>query len=170
MGYFEKILKTFAYSGWQDLVSSLMPSIKYEHFTVSSLTLSSLMVIVQIIFGIDALAFLALLIIMIAELTSGIVASKIRKEAFSSMKLSRFTFKVAYYLILIYVTNTMANGFKTNGQDLAYTIFHWMHLFLTIQIVMENIVSVLENLSVISGKEKTHWIRKIQEKIQTLLG
>ena len=159
MGYFEKILKTFAYNGWADLASSLAPSIKYEHITAMGITLSSVIVVVQVMFGLDALAFLALLVIMVAELSSGIIASKIRKEKFSSMKLSRFTFKVAYYLI----------GFRATDQELAYSVFHWMHLFLTIQIVLENIVSVLENLSVISGKEKTHWIRKIQDKIQNLL-
>lgn len=169
MGYFDKILKTFAYNGWTDLASSLAPSTKYEHITAMGITLSSVIVVVQVMFGLDALAFLALLVIMVAELSSGIIASKIRKEKFSSMKLSRFTFKVAYYLILIFVTNTMANGFRATDQELAYTVFHWMHLFLTIQIVLENIVSVLENLSVISGKEKTHWIRKIQDKIQNLL-
>jgi len=169
MGYFEKILKTFAYSGWSDLASSLMPSTKYDHLTGLGFVLSSVMVVVQVMFGISALAFLALLVIMVAELTSGILASRIRKEPFSSMKLSRFTFKVAYYLVLIFVTNTMASGFQSSGQDLAYTIFHWMHIFLTVQIVMENIVSVLENVSVISGKDKTHWIKKIQTKIESLL-
>lgn len=169
MGYFEKILQTFAYNGWPDLVSSLMPSTKYEWLTPFSLSFSSLIVLIQVIFGFDALAFIALLVVMLAEISSGIIASRYRKEPFSSMKLSRFTFKVTYYLILIFVTNSMASSFKGPGQGLASTIFHWMHIFLTVQIVLENIVSILENVSVISGKDKTHWISKIQSKIENFL-
>src|SRR5690606_14157314 len=98
MGFFNKILKTFAYNGWPDLASSLMPSTKYEWLTPFSLSFSSFTVLVQIFFGFDALAFIALLVVMLAELSSGIIASRYRKEPFSSMKLSRFSFKVAYYL------------------------------------------------------------------------
>lgn len=169
MGFFEKILKTFAYNGWSDLASSLMPSTKYEWLTPLSLSFSSLMVLIQILFGFDALAFIALLVVMMAELSSGIIASRYRKEPFSSMKLSRFSFKVAYYLILIFVTNSMANSYKATDQELAATIFHWLHIFLTVQIVLENIVSILENVAVISGKDKTHWISKIQSKIENFL-
>src|SRR5690606_19460018 len=127
MSFFEKILKTFAYNSWSDLASSLMPSTKYEWLTPCSLSFSSLMVLIQILFGFDALAFIALLVVMLAELSSGIIASRYRKEPFSSMKLSRFSFKVAYYLVLIFVTNSMANSFKATDQSLAATIFHWMH-------------------------------------------
>lgn len=169
MSFFEKILKTFAYNSWSDLASSLMPSTKYEWLTPCSLSFSSLMVLIQILFGFDALAFIALLVVMLAELSSGIIASRYRKEPFSSMKLSRFSFKVAYYLVLIFVTNSMANSFKATDQSLAATIFHWMHIFLTVQIVLENVVSILENVSVISGKDKTHWISKIQSKIENFL-
>jgi len=169
MGFFNKILKTFAYNGWPDLASSLMPSTKYEWLTPFSLSFSSFTVLVQIFFGFDALAFIALLVVMLAELSSGIIASRYRKEPFSSMKLSRFSFKVAYYLVLIFVTNSMANSYMATNQDLASTIFHWLHIFLTVQIVLENIVSILENVAVISGKDKTHWISKIQSKIENFL-
>ena len=127
------------------------------------------MVLVQVLFGLDALAFVALLVVMVAELASGIIASRFRKEPFSSMKLSRFSFKVTCYLILIFVTNSMANHFKASYEGVASAIFNWMYIFLTVQIVMENVVSVLENVSVISGKDKAHWITKIQSKIESLL-
>lgn len=119
------------------------------------------------VFGISEFAFAALLLVMITELISGVWASRIREEPFSSMKLSRFTFKVFQYLMIIAVTHLFSESFKAQGKDFGAIIFDWMHLFLTVQIVQENVVSILENGSVISGKSKTHWISKLSDKINS---
>lgn len=121
------------------------------------------------VFGLDAYAFFFLLIVFISELTSGIIAASIKKEQFSSMKLSRFSFKVFYYLVLIALPYVMSISMKAHDKSTAAVMFDWLHLFLLAQIVLENIVSILENLAVISGKDKTHWITKIQEKIISLI-
>lgn len=168
MGHFEKILRSFEFDGWSGLISSLMPSVKYNSITTLTLMSSSVAVVVNLLFGLEHFAFIALLISMVAELTSGVIASYYRKDKFDSTKFSRFLFKAVYYLILIYITNNMAQGFKMQGYDSAFTAFHWIHLFITIQIVAENLVSIIENVSVISGNDKTHWIVKIQSKINEL--
>lgn len=121
------------------------------------------------VFGLDAYAFALLIIVFFAELSSGLIAAHIRKEAISSMKLSRFSFKVFYYLVLIALPYVFATSFRAHDKTAAAVIFDWLHLFLVAQIVLENIISVLENLAVISGKDKTHWISKIQEKLNNLL-
>lgn len=119
------------------------------------------------ILGISELAFAALLLVMVTELVSGVWASKIRKEPFSSMKLSRFTFKVFQYLMIIAVTHLFYESYKSQGKEMGATIFDWMHIFLTVQIVQENIVSILENGAVISGKSKVHWVSKLSDKINS---
>lgn len=121
------------------------------------------------IFGLDAVAFGMLLVAFIAELTSGIIASKILNVPFSSMKLSRFSFKIFYYLVLIATPYVLAISFNAHGKTAAATMFDWLHLFLVGQIVLENLVSILENLAVISGKPKTHWISAIKDKINILI-
>ncbi|MGB4774091.1 MAG: phage holin family protein [Daejeonella sp.] len=166
--FIQKLLKTFDYNSWTELAQSLVPSSKY-HLSVVSMIISALAVSVDKIFGLDGLAFSALLIVFVTELISGIGASNIRGDQISSMKLSRFTFKVFYYLVLIAVPYLMSNSFKNHSKDLAAIIFDWLHIFLVVQIVLENMISILENLAVISGKDKTHWINKIQTKINTLL-
>ncbi|HCU43958.1 MAG TPA: hypothetical protein DF610_02655, partial [Sphingobacterium sp.] len=90
-------------------------------------------------------------------------------EAFSSVKLGRFTFKAFFYMVLICVPYLMAESFRAKGKELATVMFDWLHLFMLAQVIIENMISILENVAVISGKDKTHWIKKIQDKINGLL-
>lgn len=121
------------------------------------------------IFGLDGMAFCAMLLVFITELISGLLAANARGEKISSMKLSRFSFKVFYYLVLISVPYLMSQSFNAREKLIPAAIFDWLHIFLVVQIVMENMVSILENMAVLGGKDKTHWIIKMQAKINNLL-
>lgn len=166
--YFLKLLATFDYSDAMEFFQSLAPSFKYKLTTATlflSVTFPGLKFFPAIdrLFGLDGLAFGALLIVFITELISGIGAAHIKGEQLSSMKLSRFSFKVFYYLVLIFVPYVMGVSFKNHHSDIAAVIFDWLHTFLVVQIVLENIISILENIAVITGKDKTAWINKIQD-------
>jgi len=167
MNYFIKILNSFGYEKLSDFTDSLFPSFKYVSMTIFTFTLSGLSASIFRIFGIDALAFLALALVFIFELATGLARARKAKEQFSSMKFSRFSFKLAYYLIIIAISYLMQRSFENNGNTLASDIFHWMHVFFVVQIVLENIVSISENIAVITGKPKAHWITKLQEKINS---
>lgn len=117
------------------------------------------------IFGLDELAFGALITAMIIEVLSGLYASHLRKQSFSSHKFSRFTVKSACYLILIAVPYIFSNSYRERGNNTIAEIFEWLHLFFVIQIVAEHIISILENAAIIQGKKKTYWIDKIKSKI-----
>ena len=162
-----KILAGFEYSEGEFL-GSLLPTVKYNMMMVV-ISLSIVISWVDKIFGLDAMAVLALCIVMLLELSSGIYASTLKKEAFSSRKFSRFTFKCACYLILIAVPYLFYNSYKTHGNTLAASLFEWLHVFLVVQIVIENIISILENVAVIQGKPKTFWIDKIRGKVNQTL-
>lgn len=183
--YFNKLLSTFDYHSWTDLLQSLAPSFKYglidnvqggTKMTVLTAGVSSFAAGANVfmpwlsdIFGIDTLAFSALIIAFIAELISGLLASNVKGEKISSMKLSRFSFKVFYYMVLIALPYLMSESFEARQKIVPAAIFDWLHVFLVSQIVMENIISILENMAVLGGKDKTHWISKIQDKLNGLL-
>lgn len=131
--------------------------------------ISAAFVSVDKILGIDGAAFVALGLVFLLELITGIWAAHLRGETISSLKLSRFSLKVACYLVLISATYLMANSFKSHNKDVAAWGFDWLHVFLLAQIVLENIVSILENLACINGKEKSAWIKKIQDKFNSIL-
>ncbi|WP_149913500.1 phage holin family protein [Sphingobacterium cavernae] len=168
MRYIDKLLNSFDYHTWYEFATSLVPSYKYKLSMVTVLVSVSLPPIERV-FGLDGLAVAGLIIVFITELTSGAIASKIKKEPLSSVKLGRFTFKAFFYIVLICVPYLMAESFRAKGKELATVMFDWLHLFMLAQVIIENMISILENVAVISGKDKTHWIKKIQDKINGLL-
>ena len=129
---------------------------------------SAVFVSVDKVLGLDGAAFVALGFVFLFELITGVWAAHLRGETISSLKLSRFTLKVACYLVLISATYLMAINFKNHNKDVAGWVFDWLHVFLLTQIVLENVVSILENLASINGKEKSEWIKKIQDKFNSI--
>ena len=163
-----RILQGFEYQSPGEWLGSLAPSYKYGMVPLG-IGISVTGSIIETLLGLDALAFMGLMVVMLLELVSGIWASRIRKETFSSKRMSRFTFKCAVYLLLIAVPYLFSQSYDERGKTLAAGVFDWMHVFFTVQIVVENLISILENYAVISGKDKTHWIVKIQNKADQLL-
>lgn len=165
--FIERLLLTYDYESIGAFGESLAPSTKYATLTPIILSISSMAVIPTKIFGLSEYAFGALLVMMVVEMVSGIIASRVKKETYSSTKSSRFGLKTAQYLVVIGVPYLFAESFKMQGKEMGATIFDWMHIFLTVQVVQENLVSILENSAVISGKSKTHWISKLSDKINS---
>ncbi|HCU45035.1 MAG TPA: hypothetical protein DF610_09395, partial [Sphingobacterium sp.] len=84
MRYIDKLLQSFDYATWFDLGVSLMPSFKYK-LTLGALLFSVSLPPIERVFGLDGLAVAGLIVVFIAEITSGAIAAKIKNEAFSSV-------------------------------------------------------------------------------------
>lgn len=125
---------------------------------------------ISISFGLNNTAFAALFVVFVTELVSGITAALVKREKLSSLKLSRFVVKATCYLVLIWVTYSFYTSFTVSKDDCAAVLFDWLHIFLVIQIVFENIISILENVAVIGGKDKTALIQKLTEKLNSIFG
>lgn len=163
--YWINILQSFGYRDGLSLWESLVPTLKYPGTHTASLVISLVTVPIIKIFGLDEVALFILLLVFFIELVSGIWASRVRGEKFESFKFSRFSFKCFYYLSIIAMCYRMALSYEKRGNALGVVIFDFMHLFFTVQIVLENIVSISENYSVISGKPKQHWITSLVDKV-----
>lgn len=163
--FFNRLLQSFAYGSGMEFCQSLAPSTKYTNMSVTGGVVSSLAVVVAKLFGLDLLAFCFLLLGFAIELFSGLIASVIKKEQISSFRFSRFAIKAVCYLFLIAMPFVFANNFKAQGRDLANTVFDWMYLFFLFQISFELVISITENVAVISGKSKEYWIAKLQDKL-----
>lgn len=166
--FFNRILQSFDYASFTEFCQSLAPSSKYLNVTVAGGLLSASAVTINRVFGLDLLAFTLLLLGFAIELISGLMASVIKKEQISSFRLSRFVIKGACYMLLLALPFVFAANFKAQGRDFATIVFDWMYLFFLFHIVFELAVSILENVAVISGKPKDHWIKKLQEKLENL--
>ena len=157
-----KVLKTYEWHSAKDFLQSLMPTHKY-HLHIPMMMIAAGWVDADKLFGLDNAGFVALLIVFVTELVTGVSAAVIRKESISSAKLSRFGLKVACYLVLIGVSYSLSESFTGHHKTVAAWVFDWLNVFLIVQITLENVISILENLATISGKDKTAWIVKIQD-------
>jgi hypothetical protein len=174
-----KMLATFNYHSLAGLFESVAPSFRYnitKPILMLSITLPSLSSILSAFFpaieatlGISGASFIAMIIAFVVELISGLFAANIRKEQFSSLKLSRFSLKVCIYLVIIAVPYHWGQSFAARDKVFMAGVFDWLQSFLIAQIAFENIVSILENLSVINGNDKTAWINKLKEKLSSIV-
>ena len=175
-GWFVSMLATYDYHGFSSFFESLAPSFRYGltklMLPFSLVIYPSLATFIAMLFpavesamGISGPAFIAMLLAFAVELTSGLMASHISKQQFSSLRLSRFTFKVFIYLVIIAVPHHWAQNFSARHEDVMAAIFDWTQCAFIIQIAFENFVSILENLGVITGKPKTELINKIKDKL-----
>ncbi|MFN4124142.1 MAG: phage holin family protein [Flavobacteriales bacterium] len=165
------ITKIMAGYGWSDpseFMLSIFPSLKY-HITFGMVVLSSLMVSLEMFLGLSHATLVAFAVLALAELISGLTASVVvKKQRLESGKMGRFTFKLAMLMIVIYVVNTFRLQFLDNAPIL-HGLFDWMYSGIFAYTALEYLVSVLENVSVITGKESSSLINAIKEKLSNLL-
>ena len=154
-------MKSFGFGDCMELLQSLLPTLKYQ-LTVPTFLMTGVGTMVARVFGLDMLAFAALLLAWVAELWSGIQASKVRGEPFESKKFSRFSFKTVYYLVLMAVPFLFSESFRYQEKHAAAAIFDSIYVFLVLVIVLEVLVSILENVGTITGKPKTYWIERLK--------
>lgn len=168
MHWFEKLLVSFGYKGWAEYFASLYPSFKYDYLALASLMMAGMSGLIVRVFGLDAYAFIALLLAFLFEIVTGLAKSIKVHDKIESFKLSRFSFKLAYYLLIIAVFHLLEFSFENQSKRLAAEVMGWLYAYSIVHIVLENVISVLENIAVLKGKDKEHWIYKIQEKLHNV--
>ncbi len=127
--------------------------------------MASITNILQLLFGLEILPAIAFIIIMLFELVSGIAASK---ESFNSTKFSRFILKLACYFAVLFFVQSFYTHYHAAGKTTLSLLFEWIHGYLMVHIGIENVVSIMENVAVIQGKEKPFYLQKIKEKLNLL--
>lgn len=102
--------------------------------------------------GFDHTTFMAFFVMVIFELGSGVSASIVEGKKIVSRKISRFGFKLLTWLVLIYITHVFAEAYATKGAVIAWftSAFHETVIG---YIMWEYIISILENMERITGRE-----------------
>jgi hypothetical protein len=162
------IVTNFGFKNNNDFLDSII-HLKMIPLTVSLAGISS---IIELIIGLRFLTIIAFTILITLELFTGIIASKLRGEKIESYKFSRFGLKLLVWMLLLYTLNTFRIEFSlssNNMGNLAESLFIWLHGTLFIYITIEYLISVLENLGSISGKEKKTLINSIIKKFNSFL-
>lgn len=167
--FFNHLVNNFGFSCTGDFSNSII----HSNLLTITIPFAGLSALIETSFGLRNLTILAFVVLVTLELLSGLLASKIRGEKIVSHKFSRFGFKVFVWMVLLYVVNTMKIEYSEQGgsfSTLASGFFTWLHGTLFIYIVIEYLISVLENLGVITGKSNDTLIMKIIKKLNGFLG
>jgi hypothetical protein len=167
--FLDQLVSSFGFSCTSDFSNSIV------HVNLLTLTipLAGFSALVESFLGLQNLTILAFVVLITLELITGLVASKIKGEKIVSHKFSRFGFKIFVWLTLLYVVNTIKIEYSEQGGNfstLASGFFTWLHGTLFIYVVIEYLISVLENLGVITGKNNDTLIIKIIKKLNSFLG
>ena len=164
MKFLYKLLATYAYNSPREFIESMFPSWKY-HLQNLSLLISAISGALSYLFGFGPLLGVAMLIAVLVEVITGIIASKRLGQNFESFRFSRCILKLVLWALLFFIIHQFENEYeaKTHVLDIAAFIFFKIVFLGTITMfLVEYSTSILENMAIIDGKPKTHLIEVIQ--------
>ena len=166
-----KFLAAYDWHSFEEFVLSIFPSYKYQlHGAV--LAISFLSGSVNYLFGVTPALAIAMFVAIVVEVWTGISASKRQGKSFESFRFSRCIIKIAIWLAILYIIHAFKREFQESKNliDLAaYGFFSFIFVACLTAFLVEYLTSILENVSVLKGKEKTALIEAIQGGWQNLL-
>lgn len=160
-----QFLRSYEYNSISDFMLSMMPSKKYGMMSLS-ITFSSIVGFMGQYLGFGPLVAVAMLVAIALEIGTGLYASHIAKIPFQSHLFSRCVIKIFIWVGLIFVANSFEMEYCAKngpGTDSAYFFFGVVKIGIMMLFVIENVTSILENLAIIEGKPKDHYIGGIKD-------
>jgi hypothetical protein len=153
-----------------DDITDFMGSFVHKNMLLLSIPIAGISSVIETVFGLQGLTILAFVILVTLELITGLVAAKVKGLPIVSNKFGRFGLKVFVWLTLLFVLNSLKKEYHDSGlfEGLASGLFTWLHGTLFIYINLEYLISVLENLGVITGKSNDGVIKLIRKKFKGL--
>lgn len=163
------VVINFGYHGVEDFYSSTI----HHNLTILTIPIALCAAVVEHLTGLHYLTLVSFGVLILMEFITGISASKIKNIPIESKRFSRFGLKLLVWVSLIFIINTIKEEYhgKTDITGLmAYALFSWLHGALYVYVNLEYLISVLENLEVISGSDSaTSKLTLIKKKLSTFI-
>lgn len=161
------IVGFFGFDSFLEFSQSFI-SIKYLILTIPiSLIMGGVISGVETWFGLKVATLGAFVFLLTIELISGIWASIIKGRKISSHRFSRFGMKLFLWLSFFLILNTLKR--QQSDPSIVHFLYSWLFSMTMVYVCLEYLVSVIENIGVISGKSKLQLINKIIKKIKNLI-
>lgn len=163
------VVNNFGFEDLSDFNTSLLHS-KLMAFTIPFAGLSAF---IETTFGLQSLTIFSFIILVILELITGLRASVILGKKIESKKFGRFGLKIFVWVSLLFVLNSLKIEYTLHEDAfgrIGYELFNWLHGTLFIYICIEYLISVLENLGTISGRENDTIIAVIRNRLKEFFG
>lgn len=167
--YLINLLRSFGFKGPHELYLSLFSSVKYQ-LSPAFIVLASIWGYVEILLGLKHLTIIAFISMLALELVTGLIASRIvKKQRIKAARFDRFLIKLVFWLICFFIIHSFSQEYKESS-DYLYTLYVWLHAGFMMYAAGQNLISSLENFSVITGNSTSRLINAINQKIDAFLG
>ena len=167
--FFSYIVTNFGFEDMTDFSGSLL----HTKAMLLTIPVAGASAIAEHYFGLQTLTILAFVVLVTLELITGLTAAKVSGQKIESKKFGRFGLKVFVWVSLLFVINSLRleyRGHEDTLGGLAFGLFNWLHGTLFIYINIEYLISILENIGVISGKNNKGIIDVVKDKLKSFLG
>lgn len=163
---FNLLVTNFGFDNTTDFGNSLIHT-KLLMVTIPIATMIGVLSSVETLVGLKLLTIISFIILILLELLTGIIASRVKKIPLSSKKFSRFGLKILVWLCLLFITNAIKEQYSHGNfiDSAVSSVFELLHTTLFAYISLEYLISVIENLSVITGKKYTNLLKILKSKL-----
>ena len=155
----ETVVTNFGFRSTSDFVGSII-HVKLMMVTLPIALLSS---VIENYFGLHAITMIAFITLITMELITGIAASRARGIPLQSKRFSRFGFKLGIWMTIFFILQSMYLQYKDNS--IIGGIYSWLHGSIFIYVSLEYLLSVVENLSVITGDNNNAILNMIKNSV-----
>lgn len=158
MNYLTYLLKGFGYKDWTDFSSTVF-KLLYMKSAAKWLSLAAVLgtarTLVDNLFGLDIIVFVAFVFLICAEFFSGVKAArKVDGERFKSRKMGRMFLKIGVYITIVAVLHAFKRQVEIPDLfGLELNPFTWIYYMVFIGIVLQLLISWFENLGRLGYKE-----------------
>lgn len=163
------IVTNFGFNSVNDFYSSTV----HHNFIILTIPFALVGAFLEKIMGLNFVTLVSFGVLILMEFLTGISASKIKNIPIQSKRFSRFGLKLLVWVSLIFIIHSLKMEYKgaTDVTGLmASALFSWLHSALYVYVNLEYLISVLENLEVISGNDSaTSKLSLIKKKISSFI-
>lgn len=153
---------TFGFNDTSDFLSSIV-NLKLLLFSIPAAIIWASTICLY--FGFTPLVFISFGILALLEILTGVFAAK-KLEIIQKNKFSRFGLKIFVYMCLFFVTNSFSESYNTYGfyNQLLYMTFYSIHVTLVSFVSIEYLISIIENISIITGGKNNKMLSFLKHK------
>lgn len=167
MKFINSFVNDFGFASSHAVLDSLFPSSRHGLSPVV-FGMGLLSAVCSSLFGMEGLLTLAFVNALLLEFVSGIVASKVSNVPMKSRRMFRFLFKLFIVLNVLFILWQFCEAYKSKNA-LVYQLFLGLHTLVIVVQALEYLVSILENLQVITGKSTSRISGAINKALNRLL-
>jgi len=163
MKLIQLFVSSFGFLDIRDFANSMLK----PKLLIVTLPIAALSGAAELYFGLKLVTVVAFCLLLSMEVITGLWASKIKGIPIESNRAKRAGFVVGFWMILFFILHSLKSHYPP--ESIYYDLFSWLHSTELIFVSCVYLISVWENLGVMSGKSNQPMIHALRRKINAFL-